>query len=56
MNMLNTTYISTEDMVVKLEELKGQTKIKFYKYISNYYDEMKNRNFQTQEDPFKNWY
>ena len=51
-NMVNTTYNSTEDMINKLQSLKGKTKLKFYKNISNYYIEMKNRNFQTQEDPF----
>ena len=51
-NMVNTTYKSTEDMTNKLQSLKGKTKLKFYKNISNYYIEMKNRNFQTQEDPF----
>ena len=39
-------------MIIKLQDLKGKTKLKFYKNISNYYIEMKNRNFQTQEDPF----
>ena len=38
MNMVNTTYNSTEDMINKLQELKGKTKLKFYKNISNYYD------------------
>ena len=38
-------------MIDKLQQLKG-TKLKFYKNISNYYDEMKHKNFQTQEDPF----
>ena len=52
MNMVNTKYNSTEDMINKLQSLKGKTKLKFYKNISNYYVEMKNRNFQTQEDPF----
>ena len=52
MNMVNTTYNSTEDMINKLQLLKGKTKLKFYKNISNYCDEMKHRNFQTQEDPF----
>ena len=53
MNMVNITYISTEDMINKLEQLKGKTKIKFYKKISNYYTEMKRKNFQTyQQDPF----
>ena len=53
MNMVNTNYISTEDMINKLHELKGKTKLKFYKNINNYYIEMKNKNFQTNnEDPF----
>ena len=51
-NMVNTTYISTEDMINKLQLLKGKIKLKFYKNISDYYIEIKNRNFQTQEDPF----
>ena len=46
-NMVNTKYNSTEDMINKLQELKGKTKVKFYKNISNYYTEMKNKNFQT---------
>ena len=51
-NMVNTTYNSTEDIFIKLQQLKGKTKFKFYKNIHNYYIEMKNKNFQTQEDPF----
>ena len=52
-NMVNTNYNSTEDMINKLQSLKGKTKLKLYKNISNYYIEMKNRNFQTQDqDPF----
>ena len=51
-NMVNTTYNSSEDMINKLQELKGKTKLKFYKKISDYYNEMKNKNYQTQEDPF----
>ena len=39
-------------MIIKLQELKGKTKLNFYKNISNYYNELKNTNFQTQEDPF----
>ena len=39
-------------MINKLQSLKGKTKLKLYKNISNYYIEMKNKNFQTQEDPF----
>ena len=50
--MVNTTYNSTEDMINVLQSLKGKTKMKFYKNINNYYIEMKNKNFQTQEDPF----
>ena len=53
MNMVNITYNSTEDMIKKLKQLKGETKLKFDKNISNYYTEMKNKNFQTHhEDPF----
>ena len=51
-NMVNTTYNTTEDMINKLQGLKGRTNLKFYKNISDYYIEMKNRNFQTQEDHF----
>ena len=52
MKMVNATYNSTEDMINKLQQLKGQTKLNFYKSISNYYNEMKNKNFQFQEGPF----
>ena len=47
MNMVNTNSNTTEDMIKKLQELKGKTKLKFYENISNYYIEMKNKNFQT---------
>ena len=30
MNMVNTTYVSTEDMIIKFQELKGKTKLNFY--------------------------
>ena len=40
MNMVNTAYNSLEDMVNKLQSLKGKTKLKFYKNISNYYKEI----------------
>ena len=36
-------------MIDKLQELKGKTKLKFYKNISNYYD---NLNIRIDEDPF----
>ena len=50
--MVNTTYNSTEDKIDKLQMLKGKTKIKFNKNINNCYIRMKNKNFQTQKDPF----
>ena len=39
-------------MINKLQELKRTSKLKVPKNISNYFDEMKHKNFQTQEDPF----
>ena len=51
-NMVNTTYKTTEDMINKLQSLKGKTKLKFYKNISIHYIEMKIKNLQTQQDPF----
>ena len=51
--MAITTYNSSEDMIKKLQSLKGKTKLKFYENISNYHIEMKNKNFQTNnQDPF----
>ena len=52
MNMVNTSYNSTEHMILKLQEINGKTKLKFYKNKSSYYNEIKNKNFQTQEDTF----
>ena len=53
MNMVNTKYNSTADMINKIQQLKGKTKLKFYKNISNYYIELKRKNFQTyQQDPY----
>ena len=49
MNVVNTNYNSTEDMINKLQELKGEAKLKIYKNISNYYD---NVNIRMDEDPF----
>ena len=34
--MVNTNYNSTEDMIDKLQQLKCETNIKFYKNINNY--------------------
>ena len=51
--MVNTAYNTSDDMIDKLRELKGKTRLKFYKNMSNYYIEMKNKNFQTNnQDPF----
>ena len=47
--MFNTTYKTTEDMVNKLQDLKGETKMKFHKNTSNYYDNM---NIRFNEDHF----
>ena len=49
MNMVDTKYISTEDMINKLQSLKDKRKLKFYKNISYYYDNM---NIRFDEDPF----
>ena len=55
--MVNTTYNSTEDMIIKLQSLKCKTKKKLYKNLSDYYDEMNIRRqsgvFQFEEDPFR---
>ena len=54
--MVNTTYNSTQDMINKIQLLKGKTKLKLYKDKSNYYDEMNIRRrsgkIQFEEDPF----
>ena len=47
--MVNTTYNSTEDMINKLQEMKGITKLKFYKIIGNFYDYM---NIRMDQDTF----
>ena len=52
MTMVNTNYNSTDDMINNLQSLKGKINLKLYKNKSNYYNEMKHENFQTQEDPF----
>ena len=43
-------------MIEKVQLLKGETKLTFYKNISSYYDEMEIRRqsgcFQFEEDPF----
>ena len=40
--MVNTTNISTEDMIDKLQLLKSKIKLKFHKNVSIHYHEMKN--------------
>ena len=42
-------YNSKEEMVIKLQQLKGKTKLKLYKTIGDYYDDM---NIRFDEDPF----
>ena len=48
-SMVTTKNNSTDDMINKLQQLKGKTKLKFYKNISNYYD---NKNVRLNEDLF----
>ena len=38
--MVNTTFNSSDDMINNLQQLRGKTKLKIYKNISNYYDNM----------------
>ena len=52
MNMVTTNYNSTEDMITKLQQIKGKTKLKFYRNVNKDYTEMKNESFQTQQDTF----
>ena len=47
--IVNTKFNSTEEMVNNLQQLKGKTKLKLYKNISEYYDDM---NIRFDEDPF----
>ena len=48
-SIVNTKYNSTEDVIDQLQQLKGKTKLKFYKNISKYYDNM---NIRMDEDTF----
>ena len=52
MDMVNTSNNTSEDKINKLQQFKGKTKLKFFKNLSNYYNETKHRNFQTQENQF----
>ena len=40
---------TTEDMINKLQSLKGKTKLKFYRNISNYYHEMNKKIFDLKK-------
>ena len=48
-SMDGSKYISTHDLINKLQQLKGKTKLKFFQNKSNYYDEM---NIRRQSDNF----
>ena len=50
MIMVITTYNTTEDISKKLQSLKGKTKLKFYKNIINYCDQMNIGKFKFEED------
>ena len=50
MNLINTTYNSSEEMINKLQSLKGKRKLKLYENLSNYYDEIKIRIFTFEDD------
>ena len=49
MNMVNANHNSTDDVTDELQQLKGKTKLKFYKNISKFYE---NLNIRFDEDPF----
>ena len=55
-SMVDTKYNSTEDVHKKLQQLKGNIKLKIWRNISKYYDEMRlrkqNGNIQFEEDLF----
>ena len=40
MNMIDTNYNASEDIINKVQSLKGKRKLKLYQNISNYFDEM----------------
>ena len=52
MNMVNTNYNSTENMINNFQQFKGKTKLKFHKNKHHFHTEMRNESFQSQEDPF----
>ena len=52
MKLVNTTYLSAKDKVLKLQDLKGKTELKFYQNTNNYYVEMKSKNFRFEKESF----
>ena len=54
--MTNGIFETTLGMIDKIQKLQGKTKLKFYQYVSNYYDEKKyrrqNGHFKFEEDVF----
>ena len=49
--MVNTTCNSTDDIIKKLQSLKGKTKLNFYTIVSKCYYNM---NIRMVDDPFAN--
>ena len=50
--MVNTTYNSKQGRIIKLQQLKGNTKLKLFKNLNHYYYEIKIRNFEVEEELF----
>ena len=53
--MFNTKYISTQDVIDKLQSLKRKTKLKFYPTVINYSDRMgckrRSKSYDIKENP-----
>ena len=50
---VNIAFLSLDIVIDKLQQLEGRIKLKFYKNFSGYYEEMKNKSFQSNNiDPF----
>ena len=49
MNMVNTEHNSTEDLIHRLQQLKGKTKLNLFKKIRICFDKM---SIRMDEDPF----
>ena len=54
--LANIKYDTSQDMINKVEQLKGKTNLKFYQKVGKYYDEMNYRRqsgyFRFEEDVF----